>query len=100
MYIGNFSMLAAPLNALIAHCAQGGKFYWNDELETAFNALVLWLDGPFGPRWCSFRVEVATRLWSRRSQAKSFSADLGGNESNHSKFDARSRIANEVKLRA
>ena len=40
MYIRSFSMLAAPLNALIAHCAKGGKFYWNDELETAFNALV------------------------------------------------------------
>jgi hypothetical protein len=40
MYIRNFSMLAAPLNALIAHCAKGGKFYWNDELEAAFNALV------------------------------------------------------------
>ena len=33
-------MLAAPLNALIAHCAKGGKFYWNDELEAAFHALV------------------------------------------------------------
>ena len=40
MYIRNFSMLAAPLNALIAYCAKGGKFYWNDELEAAFNALV------------------------------------------------------------
>ena len=40
MYIYNFSMLAAPLNALIAHCAKGGKFYWNDDLEAAFNALV------------------------------------------------------------
>ena len=47
-----------------------------------------------------FRVEVATRLWSRRSRAKSFGADLEGNQSNHSKFVARSRIANEVKLRA
>ena len=33
-------MLAAPLNALVAHCAKGGKFYWNDEHEAAFNALV------------------------------------------------------------
>ena len=40
MYIRGFSMLAAPLNMLIAHCAKGGKFYWNDELEAAFNALV------------------------------------------------------------
>ena len=40
MYIRNFSMLAAPLNALIAHCAKGGKFYWNDELKAAFNTLV------------------------------------------------------------
>ena len=40
MYIHGFSMLAAPLNALIAHCTKGGKFYWNDELEAAFNALV------------------------------------------------------------
>ena len=40
MYIRGFSMLAAPLNVLIAHCAKGGKIYWNDELEAAFNALV------------------------------------------------------------
>ena len=40
MYIRNFSMLAAPLNALIAHCARGGKFHWEYEHETAFNALV------------------------------------------------------------
>jgi hypothetical protein len=33
-------MLAAPLNTLVAHCTKGGKFYWNDEHETAFNALV------------------------------------------------------------
>ena len=33
-------MLAAPLNVLVAHCAKGGKFYWNDEHEAAFNALV------------------------------------------------------------
>ena len=40
MYIRNFSMLAAPLNALIAHYTKGGKFYWNNKLEAAFNALV------------------------------------------------------------
>ena len=40
MYIRGFSMLATPLNALIAHCAKGGKFYWNNKLEAAFNALV------------------------------------------------------------
>ena len=40
MYIRGFSMLAAPLNALIAYCAKGGKFYWNNELEATFNALV------------------------------------------------------------
>ena len=40
MYICRFSMLAAPLNALVAHCAKGGKFYWNDDHEAAFNALV------------------------------------------------------------
>ena len=28
MYIQNFSMLAAPLNALVAFCAKGGKFHW------------------------------------------------------------------------
>ena len=33
-------MLAAPLNTLMAHCAKRGKFYWNDEHEAAFNALV------------------------------------------------------------
>ena len=49
---------------------------------------VLRLDGPFGPQWFS-RVEVATRLWLRRSRAKSFSADLEGNQSNHSRFVAR-----------
>ena len=46
------------------------------------------------------RVEVATRRWSRRSRAKSFGADLGGNKSNHSKFEATESIANEVKLKA
>ena len=40
MYIHRFSMLAAPLNALVAHCMKGGKFYWNDKHEAAFNALV------------------------------------------------------------
>ena len=33
-------MLATPLNALVAHCAKGGKFYWNDEHKVAFNTLV------------------------------------------------------------
>ena len=50
---------------------------------------MLRLDGPFGPQWCS-RVEVATRRWLRRSRAKSFNADLEGNESNHSRFAANS----------
>ena len=40
MYIRNFSMLAAPLNALVAHCAKGGRFHWDYEHETAFNALI------------------------------------------------------------
>ena len=40
MYIHRFSMLAAPLNVLVAHCTKGGKFYWNDKHEAAFNALV------------------------------------------------------------
>ena len=40
MYIQGFSMLAAPLNTLVAHCAKGGKFYWNDEHKATFNALV------------------------------------------------------------
>ena len=40
MYIQGFSMLATPLNALIAHCAKGGKFHWKDEHETAFHALI------------------------------------------------------------
>ena len=40
MYIHNFSMLAAPLNALVAHCAKGGKFHWDYEHESTFNALV------------------------------------------------------------
>jgi hypothetical protein len=39
MYIHGFSILAAPLNALIAHSTQGGKFYWNDKHEQAFMAL-------------------------------------------------------------
>jgi hypothetical protein len=33
-------MLVAPLNALVAHCVKGGKFYWSNEHETTFNALV------------------------------------------------------------
>ena len=40
MYIRNFSMLAAPLNALVAHCTKGGRFHWDLEHETAFQALV------------------------------------------------------------
>ena len=28
MYIRNFSMLVAPLNALVTHCAKGGHFHW------------------------------------------------------------------------
>ena len=40
MYIRNFSMLAAPLNALIAHCAKGGRFHWEYDHESAFQALV------------------------------------------------------------
>ena len=40
MYIRRFSILAAPLNALITHCAKGGKFYWNDEHKAAFRALI------------------------------------------------------------
>jgi hypothetical protein len=39
MYIRRFSILATPLNALVAHCACGGKFYWNDEHKQAFVAL-------------------------------------------------------------
>ena len=40
MYIRNFSMLAAPLNALVAHCTKGGRFHWDYEHETAFNTLI------------------------------------------------------------
>ena len=40
MYIHNFSMLAAPLNVLMAHCAKGGRFHWNHEHELAFQALI------------------------------------------------------------
>ena len=40
MYIRNFSSLAAPLNALIAFCAKGGKFHWEYEHESAFQALI------------------------------------------------------------
>ena len=40
LYIHNFSMLAAPLNALIVHCAKGGRFHWEYEHEFAFQALV------------------------------------------------------------
>ena len=40
MYIQGFSMLAAPLNVLVAHCTKGGKFYWNDNHKAAFHALV------------------------------------------------------------
>ena len=40
MYIRNFSMLATPLNALVAFCTKGGKFHWDHEHESAFQALV------------------------------------------------------------
>jgi hypothetical protein len=40
MYICNFSMLAAPLNTLVAHCAKGGRFLWETEHESAFQALI------------------------------------------------------------
>ena len=40
MYIRNFSMLAAPLNALMAHCAKGSCFHWESEHESAFQALI------------------------------------------------------------
>ena len=40
MYIHNFSMLAAPLNARVTHCAKGGRFHWDYEHEAVFNALV------------------------------------------------------------
>ena len=33
-------MLAAPLNALVAHCAKGGQFHWEYKHESAFQALV------------------------------------------------------------
>ena len=40
MYIHNFSMLAAPLNALVAHCMKGGRFHWEYEHESIFQALI------------------------------------------------------------
>ena len=40
MYIQNFSMLAAPLNALVAHCAKGGKFHWEYEHKSTFQVLM------------------------------------------------------------
>ena len=40
MYIWNFSLLAAPLNVLVAFCAKGSKFHWNYEHESAFQSLV------------------------------------------------------------
>ena len=40
MYIQGLSILATPLNVLIAHCVKGGKFYWNDEHEAAFKELI------------------------------------------------------------
>ena len=40
VYIHNFSMLAAPLNALVAHCTKGGRFHWEYEHESAFQALI------------------------------------------------------------
>ena len=33
-------MLATPLNALVAHCAKGGRFHWDYEHESAFQALI------------------------------------------------------------
>ena len=33
-------MLATPLNALITFCAKGGKFHWEHEHESTFQALV------------------------------------------------------------
>ena len=33
-------MLAAPLNALVAHCTKGGRFHWEYEHESAFQALI------------------------------------------------------------
>jgi hypothetical protein len=39
MYIWEFSILAAPLNVLIAHCTWGGRFYWDKDYEKAFIAL-------------------------------------------------------------
>ena len=40
MYIRNFSMLATPLNTLVAHCAKGGQFHWDYEHESAFQVLI------------------------------------------------------------
>ena len=40
MYIHNFSMLAAPLNALVAHCTKGGCFHWLDKHKAVFQALI------------------------------------------------------------
>ena len=40
MYIHNFSMLAAPLNALVAHCTKGGRFHWEYKHESTFQALI------------------------------------------------------------
>ena len=40
MYICRFSILAAPLNMLVAHCMKGGKFYWNDEHNATFRAII------------------------------------------------------------
>ena len=40
MYIQNFSLLAAPLNTPVAYCAKGGKFHWEQEHKSAFQALV------------------------------------------------------------
>ena len=40
MYIRNFSMLAALLNPLVAHCMKGGCFHWEYEHKSAFQALV------------------------------------------------------------
>ena len=39
-YIRGFSNLARPLNHLIAHIAKENKFYWNNEEEQSFRALI------------------------------------------------------------
>ena len=63
---------------------------------------MLRLDRPFGPQW-SF-VDSGVRSRNKTGVglllAKSFSADLGGNKSNHSRFEAtRSRLQTKSSLR-